>query len=571
MYHPFAKITSVVLPLLLVAGCGGGSSTPTPPPIVPPPPVVQIPLLGGGVKGPLASAQVTIFSIDATAGDWKGSQIDAGETDASAAIIGLEIPETTSGPVLLEFTADADTLDITTGAAPVLTVMRTVVDASRVTAGDSIYASPLTTLAIAVAIANADTTGVFGGNGDGTTSNAEVFSAVAAAGQQVATTFGFSLLDGIDIFTTPPLLTADTDLAGEQAAVAGYRTAIEAATALIQAVADESLANNSGSTVTNDQVLAALAEDLADGTIDGNANGVPVADLADVTDVATTITQDPLLLMIPGTSILVGDIETVLADEITITGVVVDTAPLSDGSASADPMPVSTVPDSDGDTIKDDLDNCVADANTDQLDTDSDTDGNACDDDDDNDQVLDANDAFPLDPAETVDTDSDGVGNNADTDDDGDGADDAVDAFPLDASESVDTDADGVGNNADTDDDDDGTDDTNDAFPLDPAESVDTDNDGIGNNADDDDDNDGVADIADFFPLDPNEATDADGDGVGDNADTDDDNDGVADDVDNCPTTANTDQQDTDGDGVGDACAGSTLWDNFNWDNANWQ
>ena len=35
--------------------------------------------------------------------------------------------------------------------------------------------------------------------------------------------------------------------------------------------------------------------------------------------------------------------------------------------------------------------------------------------DDDNDGVPDAQDAFPLDPAESVDTDGDGTGNNADT------------------------------------------------------------------------------------------------------------------------------------------------------------
>jgi hypothetical protein len=45
--------------------------------------------------------------------------------------------------------------------------------------------------------------------------------------------------------------------------------------------------------------------------------------------------------------------------------------------------------------------------------------------------VLDASDAFPLDPSESVDTDHDGVGNNADSDDDGDGDPDATDCAPL--------------------------------------------------------------------------------------------------------------------------------------------
>ena len=53
--------------------------------------------------------------------------------------------------------------------------------------------------------------------------------------------------------------------------------------------------------------------------------------------------------------------------------------------------------------------------------------------DDDNDGVLNADDAFPQDPDESVDTDGDGIGDNADTDDDNDGVSDADDACPLDA------------------------------------------------------------------------------------------------------------------------------------------
>jgi parallel beta-helix repeat protein len=94
------------------------------------------------------------------------------------------------------------------------------------------------------------------------------------------------------------------------------------------------------------------------------------------------------------------------------------------------------------------------------LDTDRDQTPDVTDQDDDNDGVNDDQDAFPLDPTESVDTDRDGVGNNADTDDDNDGIPDVDDAFPLDASESTDTDGDGVGNNADPDDDNDGMPDT---------------------------------------------------------------------------------------------------------------
>ena len=167
--------------------------------------------------------------------------------------------------------------------------------------------------------------------------------------------------------------------------------------------------------------------------------------------------------------------------------------------------------DSDGDGLSDDLDP-----------------------DDDNDGVVDDDDAFPLDPAESVDSDGDGVGDNADEfphdpaesrDSDGDGVGDNADAFPFDPAETADSDGDAVGDNADM-------------FPNDPTESVDSDGDGVGDNSDD-------------LPMDPSETEDSDGDGIGNNADADDDNDGVPDPDDAFPTDA-AEWADSDGDGVGD-------------------
>lgn len=156
-------------------------------------------------------------------------------------------------------------------------------------------------------------------------------------------------------------------------------------------------------------------------------------------------------------------------------------------------------------------------------DTDFDGIPNENDDDDDGDNVLDSDDAFPLNSREQYDTDGDSIGNNADDDDDGDGVPDEFDDMPLDPNETLDTDNDGIGNNSDTDDDGDelsdgeeenmktdplnpDTDgdeynDKEDAFPLNPAEWLDTDSDKIGNNKDTDDDNDGTPDLEDEFPL----------------------------------------------------------------------
>ena len=250
-------------------------------------------------------------------------------------------------------------------------------------------------------------------------------------------------------------------------------------------------------------------------------------------------------------------------------------------------FPNTTVPwalsgfvrDSDGDGVRDDLDQFVYNPNE-WNDTDSDGIGDNSDAfpedpsewaDTDGDGVGDNSDDLPEDPTETTDTDGDGVGDNSDDlpedpseweDWDGDGVGDNSDVFPRMPGEWDDTDGDGIGDNADafpedpsewSDSDEDGVGDNSDAFPEDPSEWEDTDGDGIGNNLDafpedpsewEDTDGDGIGDNADAFPLDPEEWGDSDGDGVGDNSDAfpldpeewgDSDGDGVGDEADFYP------------------------------------
>ena len=148
------------------------------------------------------------------------------------------------------------------------------------------------------------------------------------------------------------------------------------------------------------------------------------------------------------------------------------------------------------------------------------------DDDDDKDGVVDADDALPTDPLESVDADGDGYGDNADQcdstptdeigavnasgcgpserDTDGDGVNDNVDAFPNNRNETLDTDGDGYGDNADQ----------CSSTPAGEASAVNVSGCGPSER---DTDGDGVNDDLDAFPNNRNETLDTDGDGYGDN------------------------------------------------------
>ncbi|RMG15688.1 MAG: hypothetical protein D6729_12165 [Deltaproteobacteria bacterium] len=220
--------------------------------------------------------------------------------------------------------------------------------------------------------------------------------------------------------------------------------------------------------------------------------------------------------------------------------------------------------DDDGDGIEDGADNCPQVSNPAQTDADGDGIGDLCDADADGDGVDDAIDNCPsVANADQGDTDGDGAGDACDADDDGDGIEDGTDNCPkVPNPAQADADGDGIGDlcDANTDSDGDGIDDGRDNCPTDPnPEQRDTDGDGAGDVCDADDDGDGVADEVDLCPDIPDpEQADLDGDGMGDRCDLDDDGDGIDDGTDNCPQVANVDQADTDGDGIGDLCDATT-------------
>jgi hypothetical protein len=268
----------------------------------------------------------------------------------------------------------------------------------------------------------------------------------------------------------------------------------------------------------------------------------------------------------------------------------------TNGDGTADCL----VNDKDGDGVVDGLDNCPAQFNPKQADSDLDTVGDECDPDDDNDKTADGDDCMPKDdkvfPGNKeecdgkdnncnfivdegfLDFDGDGWKDCVDEDDDQDGTADGLDCVPLDpsihpkAKETCDgldndcdqvadegfpdLDKDGTADCVDDDDDGDGYGDGDDNCPiLSNPEQKDQDGDLVGNACDPDQDGDLVPNAVDncLDVKNPLQA-DLDNDGMGDVCDGDDDGDGAADGNDNCPTVPNPDQADGDQDGTGDAC-----------------
>jgi hypothetical protein len=221
--------------------------------------------------------------------------------------------------------------------------------------------------------------------------------------------------------------------------------------------------------------------------------------------------------------------------------------------------------DTDGDGVRDPIDNCPNDPNTDQANADGDIFGDVCD-------------ACPNDADNDIDGDGicgdidncPAVANSGQENSDADGFGNACDNCPNDTNpDQSDSDGDGIGDVCDILDDTDGDgmpDVWEELYGLDSGvddAGGDLDEDGLSNlkefkkgtNPDNQDtDGDTYQDGNDAFPLDPNEWADSDNDGIGDNSDSDNDNDGTADADDNCPATYNPEQEDVDEDSIGDAC-----------------
>jgi hypothetical protein len=225
-----------------LVACGGGSSGNGP----------SYALDGAAVKGPLKDATVNVYRVDYSSVDLKGEHVASGTTRQDGRFLGVTITGSPEGFYLIEVIANAQTIDISTGKPPILSTLTTLISAQDLIGNKPVFATPLTSLVVALSLL------------EGAGSENDLASSIEDYSAQVAEQFGFGLLDKVNIFSTPPVITAGhTDLSQTLA----YRTAIEAVASLIWATAHET-----GIEIA--EIENYLTRDLADGLYDGLADGL---------------------------------------------------------------------------------------------------------------------------------------------------------------------------------------------------------------------------------------------------------------------------------------------------------
>ena len=258
-------------------------------------------LNGGGIKGPLAHAEVHIYKIDARFADFfdPANPIATGITDANAAIQNLSLPAGTTLPLVLEVDGTNST-DLITDQTPVLRKLITVITKTQIEARVPVYATPLSTMTYLVA-KNAARNGSI---------NA-FLSQLNPANDLVLSVFNFGLGANLNTFLTSPLIDSSATTVERQRLAAQYRAANEALAAVVHQVTDQ--LRSSGSSIDEDAILAQLARDLqADLKIDNRAGGTQLPHNIDL----GVISANVLDLNIPHSSIKIRDIVNVLENEL---------------------------------------------------------------------------------------------------------------------------------------------------------------------------------------------------------------------------------------------------------------
>jgi hypothetical protein len=251
-------------------------------------------LRGMSVKGPLAFASLTVYALDSAFDELYDASkpIAVGQTNEKAQITDIRIPTETSFPVVVVVSAE-DAIDLNSNTAPVITHLTTIVTREMLESEQEVYITPLTTLAVDITKARV-------------TPNQGVSNLLAEldrAATLIKTTLGLGIPDKVNIFTDSPVLTRNTTSREILQNTVQHRATLESVAAIV---------HNFSQTTGKHQntILAALAKDMSDDTIDDRYNNESLG----LIDPAVTL-QDPANLYVPNTNVKISETHILMESE----------------------------------------------------------------------------------------------------------------------------------------------------------------------------------------------------------------------------------------------------------------
>lgn len=231
-----------------------------------------------GVDGPMANAVINVYKLQDYLATTTSSLASAMSDNLGFADGLLMTGDSSNGPFVVEVSTEVATIDTTTGAQPVIGVVKTIVTEEQY-GGDQarFYATPLTTLAVAKAIEDANT------NASDLTDPLVLATTLDNAQANVKALFGFGLLDNVDLFATPPVLDESTADNTAQTVAVNYRVAAESLAAVVRALIDPEVP----ALDTAEKVMGRIQSDLNDNGVNDDMaifNEIEAVVATDLTD-----------------------------------------------------------------------------------------------------------------------------------------------------------------------------------------------------------------------------------------------------------------------------------------------
>lgn len=259
-------------------------------------------LHGAGVKGPLAFAEVSVYTLDTQLPAFydPNRPIASTTTTVTAHYADLTLPVGVHYPLILVIDGQGAT-DLNTGMQPVITTLVNIITEDMATANQGIYATPLTTLAFRLARRMPEARA----------NPASFIVAMERAAETVKYELGFAMAAEINILTDPPILTDETTSINQQQQIIEHRAAIE----IVASLADL-IGRNSDDEASADSILERFSADLAYDDVLDNVSNEGSLGYGDW----LYILSEPNNLIIPNTQIRIGDIENLIALESKLTG-----------------------------------------------------------------------------------------------------------------------------------------------------------------------------------------------------------------------------------------------------------